>query len=223
MSKPALHTQAIVGNYLDLAHQDYRAARHMLRSGFLEHGAMLASTAVEKYLKAVIGASGIHNSDHLGGTLYKLVAKHQPDLSTTLDKDFLKFLEKAYKLRYASASSPGLSIIINQYRTLMTLDRLIAEIDRGFQLSHDANAAATPYQAGVKREDPELLLDNVAIDPPLVLTLMQSNNKVVELKVEDDFSTMRAEYETMGVNAAGSFTRLPEISTKKNEFTLSRG
>ncbi|RZL94537.1 MAG: HEPN domain-containing protein [Variovorax sp.] len=124
----------VVLNYLYLAHEDYVVSRHLLREGYLDHGAMLAATAVEKYLKAVIGFSGISNRDHLGNPLFKLVERCQPQLYASLDKTFLKFLQKAYKLRYASASSPGLAIVLNQYRILIGLDEAIACIDKGFKL-----------------------------------------------------------------------------------------
>lgn len=209
-----------VVSYLVLAQSDYLAARHLLRTDYLEQGAMLAATAAEKYLKAVIGVGGMDNGDHLSGTLYKLVQRCQPELHAAMDKDFLKFLEKAYKLRYASASAPGFSIVINQYRTLFAIDMLIANIDRGFVISTGEN---TPYRASVELADPRVVEENVAINPGLLPVLASRPNRVLDYKVEDDHQTFYAKYSTEGVNMVGSFLKRPEITLTKSTFTLSRG
>lgn len=207
-------------SYLALAHSDYAAGRHLLRQGFLEQGAMLAATAAEKYLKAVIGVAGLDNSDHLSGTLYKLVERCQPEMFAAIDKDFLKFLEKAYRLRYASASAPGFAIVINQYRTLFAIDTLVANVDRCFVIE---GGEKTPYQASVATANPQVIEENIALDPALLLTLRLRPNKVLDYKVEDDYQTIHAVYSTNGVNMSGPFTKIPEISVKKSAFTLSRG
>lgn len=209
-----------VMSYLMLAHSDYVACRHLLRSGFLEQGAMLAATAAEKYLKAIIGVAGMDNGDHLSGTLYKLVERCRPELFSKLDKDFLKFLERAYRLRYASASAPGFSIVINQYRTLFAIDALVDTVDRHFTMPRDAK---TPFAAAVQSADPRVAEENVALDPTLLLTLQRRENRVLDYKVEDDYQTVFVAYSTLGVNMAGSFTKLPEISLRKDTFMLSRG
>lgn len=223
MKKSVPDQNLIVLNYLVLAHGDYVASRHLLRNGFLEHGAMLAATAAEKYLKAVIGIHGVSNKDHLGGNLYKLVGRCQPALYESLDKEFLKFLEKAYKLRYASASSPGLAIVINQYRTLIAFDYFIKGIDHGFEFKSGGAALQTPYCAGVESADPNLIEDNAAVNESCLSTLVQRNNKVLEIKIEKNYSTLRIEYETEGVNINGIFTKIPELSLMSKSFFLSRG
>lgn len=210
-------------NYLALAQSDYIAGRHLLRAGFLEHGAMLAATAAEKYLKAVIGVHGLDNSDHLSGTLYKLAGRCQPELFAAIDKDFLKFLEKAYRLRYASASAPGFAIVINQYRTLFAIDEFVAHVDRGFSIESNGISAQTPYRASVAQADLRVIEDNIAVNPTLVVELRRRHNKVLDLKVEDDYKTLSALYETDGVNINGSFAKIPELSSKKSGFLLSRG
>jgi hypothetical protein len=152
-----------------------------------------------------------------------LVGRYQPKLSNALDKDFLKFLEKAYKLRYASASSPGLAIVINQYRCLMAIGSLVAQIDAGFDLKTDGNHSKTPYQRGIVAGDVHLIEDNVVVTPSLSSGIVQRNNKVFELKVENNYDTLRVEYETMGVNVTGLFSKIPELSVNKQTFVLTRG
>lgn len=222
--KVSLDPNVRVINYLVLAQSDYVTGRHLLRAGFLEHGAMLAATAAEKYLKAVIGIHGLDNTDHLSGTLYKLVGRCQPELFSAVDKDFLKFLEKAFKLRYASASAPGFAIVINQYRTLFAIDKFVADVDRGFSVtSSNGVSEVTPYRASLKKADPLVVEDNIAVDPTLFMDILLRHNKVLDLKVENDCRTVSVLYETEGVNMAGSFTKIPEVSLNKSSFLLSRG
>ncbi|WIY36634.1 HEPN domain-containing protein [Paracidovorax citrulli] len=213
----------VVINYLVLAHSDYSAARFMLRNGFLEHGAMLAATAVEKYLKAVIGVNSIKNKDHLSGSLYRMVKNVQPDLYAALDHDFLKFLEKAYRLRYASTNAPGLSIVINQHRTLMALDELVGRIDQGFAITTNEGRVKTPYQNAVEAGDQRILEDNYFLNADVRRTFLYRHNLVMELKIEDDYQTVSALYKTTSVSIDGSFCKLPEISIKKGSFKLTRG
>ena len=52
-------------NYLSLALDDYRAARLLLREGLLAQGVALASTAVEKELKAVLAVKQFYTKRHL--------------------------------------------------------------------------------------------------------------------------------------------------------------
>lgn len=223
MNPKKIPPEAAVFNYLGLAHRDYLAGRHLLRNGFLENGAMLASTAVEKYLKAVIGVHGMSREDHLCSSLYKLVQKCQPSLYDDLDMDFVKFLEKAYRLRYASVSSPGLAIVINQYRTLMALDIAIARIERGF-ISRDLKTPlATHYKNGIETQDPRLIEENVAINLGDFALIAKKENKIMELKIENNLTTFEVRYETQGVNMQGSFLKIPELSIHKSNFTLTRG
>lgn len=210
-------------NYLNLAHGDYLVSRHLLVHGFLEHGAMLASTAVEKYLKAVIGVHGITKSEHLGKALYQLIHTSQPTLYEQLDMDFIKFLEKTFKLRYAKVSSPGLAIVINQYRTLIALDSTIKQIDAGFLLRKNEDILDTPYRIDVKNKNHELLTDNIALNNKISSYLFKRTNKVLELKIEHNLTTIAASYETEGVNWIGSFLKIPELSLNKNEFALIKG
>ena len=218
-----MNSDRVVLNYLQLAHNDYLTARHLLFNGYLEHGALLASTSAEKYLKAIIGIHNINNRDHLGRTVYKLVEKCQPVLYKSFDHDFLKFLEKAYKLRYAHTSSPGFSMVINQYRTLYGIDNLVSQIDSGFHLKSNNEIFKTPFQQAILANDERVIKDNVAINPALFIKFLDRHNKVLELKIENDFQTVHIQYETEKVNMIGEFSKIPEISMNKSKFTLTKG
>jgi hypothetical protein len=215
----------IVLNYLGLAHSDYLVARHLLIAGFLEHGAMLAATAVEKHFKAILGIQGIESNFHLNSKLSQLVCAKQPDLTKPLgaSSDFLRFLEKAYRLRYAAVSAPEFSIVINQFRTLMSLDRLINELDFGFSLESNGKNLPTPYRSSLDANDPKLHENNVVLNTNTLQAFLSQQNKVLEVKIEKNLDGLRVEYVTDGVNQEGSMTKIPEVSRYKTEFTLTRG
>jgi HEPN domain-containing protein len=195
----------IILAFLSLAHGDYLAARHLLRAGFLEQGCALCATAVEKYLKAVIGVHGIAKSDHLGPPLFKLMKSCQPELFASLDEDFLKFLAKAYRLRYASVSSPGLSIVINQFRTLLAVDHMIRTLDQGFALKRGGEDLLTPYRQSVTASDQHLLEDNIALGILSMSEYFARPNRVLEIKIEGSSRISVGPNERFRVAAAGSW------------------
>ena len=51
--------------FLNIAYKDYLGARVLLNSGLLPQGAVLASTAVEKYFKAILSFGGSEARGHL--------------------------------------------------------------------------------------------------------------------------------------------------------------
>jgi hypothetical protein len=70
---------------------------------------------------------------------------------------------------------------------------------------------------------PDVIDENVAVDPSVFSNFATRINKVHELKVEDDFNIMRMEYETHGVFLCGSITKIPELSLRKPTFSLAIG
>ncbi|QQS54341.1 MAG: HEPN domain-containing protein [Candidatus Competibacteraceae bacterium] len=86
MSSPKYHHKST--DFLDLAQDDYVAARLLLRSGFLPQGVVVAATAVEKYLKAALAVKKYYSKKHLDSGLIQIVEKLFPDLSSALNTDF---------------------------------------------------------------------------------------------------------------------------------------
>jgi hypothetical protein len=88
----------VTPNFLALALNDYLAARLLLRSGLLPQGTALAATSVEKHLKAVLALDNIFTKKHLGCSgLLTLREKNHSDLAATLNRDFMRFLDRAFR------------------------------------------------------------------------------------------------------------------------------
>jgi HEPN domain-containing protein len=210
-------------NFLDLALDDYRASRLLLRSGMLSQGVVLAATAVEKHLKAVLALKKLFTKKHLDSGLFQAIQSLHPELHAMLDPDFMKFLKRGFQLRYASAESDGYSIVINQHRTLIALDNTIDFIDKGFLVKKGDVEIDTPLRRAVLNNDRAILDDNVAQGGITFSDLAARRNKVFELRVDHKLATIQAQYETEGVNIVGDFCKKPDISAAKSQWKLTLG
>lgn len=210
-------------DFLDLAQDDYIAARLLLRTGLLPQGVAVAATAVEKYLKAALAVKGYYSKKHLDSGLIQSIEKLFPDLSNALNQDFLKYLKRGFMLRYATVDSDGFAIVLNQYRTLITLDETILKIDSGFLLKQGGSEIDTPLRQSIKSNDPSVLEDNVPLGGITFSALSQRPNKMYELKVDHKLASIKVTYQTEGLNIIGDFCKKPDISAIKTSIKLSLG
>ncbi len=210
-------------DYLDLAQDDYIAARLLLRTGLLPQGVAVAATAVEKYLKAALALRNYYSKKHLDSGLIQAIGKLFPDLSNVLNQDFLKYLKHGFMLRYATADSDGFSIVINQHRTLIALDEEILKIDSGFLLKQGGSNIDTPLRRAIKAKESAVLEDNVSLGGITLVELSQRPNKMYELKVDHKLTSIKATYQTEGLNIIGKFCKKPDLSAKKTSMKLSLG
>lgn len=92
-----------VRGLLSIGHRDYIASRVLINNGNILQGAMLASTAVEKYLKAVLALIGFRCSFHMDNVgQFKKMFQKSPYIMMfeVLDPAFIDLLSKAYRYRY---------------------------------------------------------------------------------------------------------------------------
>lgn len=210
-------------DFLDLAQDDYVAARFLLRSGFLPQGVVVAATAVEKYLKAALAVKNYYSKKHLDSGLIQAVEKLFPDLSSALNTDFLKYLKRGFMLRYAIVDSDGFSIIINQHRTLITLDETVANIDKEFLIRHGANEIDTPLRRAMTVKEPAVFIDNVPLGGISFSELAQRPNMMYELKVDHKLASIKVTYQTEALNIIGDFCKKPDLSARETIMKLSLG
>ncbi|MFT4155148.1 hypothetical protein [Parafilimonas sp.] len=113
---------------ISLGYRDYIASRFLLNNNYILQGTVLASSAVEKYLKAGLAMNGKRlkkfHLDSLGQfkSLYSQTPYHM--MFDVLDPVFLEILGKAYKYRYYDENTitkpDTIGFLINQF--LGTLD-----------------------------------------------------------------------------------------------------
>lgn len=211
-------------NYLGLALDDYRAARMLLRCGLLSQGVVLAATAVEKELKALLAIHGVYTkSKHLDPSLLALACKHSPQLADAVDIDFIRFLGKAYDIRYASADREGFNIVINQHRTLILLDITMLTIDSGFRPTLDAKPSETPLQTAIIAKDQLLTEDNLPLGFVTQEEINNRHNKMFELRVGKRMQVLLAMYDTEDLNVIGKFCKNTDIDFGKDTWQLALG
>lgn len=117
--------------WLGLADNDYVAARTLLRQGLLVQGSILASSAIEKYLKTVhliknmvFETRGEKAHDVLN--LYRQLKGK--DSRKNLNESYLSLLNRAYKLRYPDRLEKEFNIALHQAKTLIGLDETVFKI-----------------------------------------------------------------------------------------------
>jgi len=209
--------------FLGLAHGDYIAARLLLLNELLPQGAQQAVTAVEKMFKALILVKGNRCHGHLEKNLTNNVKNKYPALYSDLNEDFIRFLRKAYKLRYHDDKKNRFSLVINQYRTLIELDTLVHSVDSGFKIKRDGQLQKTPYQQALENREPLLLKENHVVMGASLEEYCKRSNRVYEIAIEPDSNGLAAWYTTEGVNMEGSFLKavhLSATSKKTMPFTL---
>ena len=116
----------IIG-WLNLADDDYLAARVLIDNGMLVQGAILSVTAIEKYLKMIgqiFDVKFVFRGDaHNVMDLYK---SHKRNGATfNINEDYLEFLVKIYKFRYPDKLEPDYSFAINQSKLIVALDETV--------------------------------------------------------------------------------------------------
>jgi HEPN domain-containing protein len=124
-------------SWLTLADDDYVASRTLLRSGLLLQGAILANSAIEKYLKTAHRILNISfqtrgEKAHELSTLYKQLHEKSPE--TELNESYLTFLTRAYKMRYPDRLEEEYNLAISQAKTLVGLDETVFKIRNRIQL-----------------------------------------------------------------------------------------
>jgi len=195
-------------HWVSWADQDYVAARILLLTGLAVQGATLACTALEKYLKAVCTISGVpcenvgHDVSKLNGML------HHRTIPLQLNVKFLRFLDKAYKLRYPEELTPGFNIALNSIATLVELDTTVHVVRNGFSFRRNDNGVTTKLEEGLKNRAQELLTKNCALAGIDKKQLFAEPSWSYDLRVMPDGTILEASYVVSRLLDEHNFTRI---------------
>lgn len=154
--------QSIASSLVDLGYRDYIAARFLLNNEFIIQGLTLASTAVEKYLKALIVFTSKENEKynyHLDNLskLKNILDKNHHDVTKEFDPVFLSILEKAYKIRYYDKLKRPIKIgfFLNQF---------IGELDSTIHFLETYNTPGILYKQAIQNKDSKLYQNNFILN-----------------------------------------------------------
>ena len=170
MDKSITYTEKLFNGHalIDLGYRDYSAARFLLNNHFIVQGLTLASTAVEKYLKAII----VFNLEEREWYNYhfdrfeqlkKLLAKVNSDVTQEFDPVFVSILEKAFKIRYYDKIEKPIfmGFYINQF--IGELDFTIDFLEKFIANTQSGGQSISAYNRAVKNNEPHLCENNFII------------------------------------------------------------
>jgi hypothetical protein len=178
---------------LSLGYRDYIASRFLLNNDYILQGTVLASSAVEKYLKAGLALNGKrlnkYHLDNLGQfkSLYSQTPYHM--MFDVLDPAFLDILGKAYRYRYydeKTITKPDtIGFLVNQF--LGTLDFTILKLDSLFIITQEkdgvTNSQDTQLKRAAKSGLPDLLLNNYVLNKIDKTEFMNRKSKAFGLHI----------------------------------------
>jgi hypothetical protein len=154
------------GHWLvDLGFRDYIAARFLLNNHLIIQGLTLASTSVEKYLKALIvfnfkDREKYHYHFDRFELLKNVLAKVNNDVTEEFDPVFLEILENAFKIRYYDKIEKPIfmGFYINQF--IGELDYTIDFMERFIANSQNEGESMSAYNRAIKNNDSHLYENN---------------------------------------------------------------
>ena len=145
--------------WVNWADQDYLAARSLLIRGYILQGTILANTAIEKYIKAVLTLRNIpFPKGWRGHDVLSLYESFELSGAPVLNENFLRDLGKAYKLRYPDDLDEGFNISLASTKLLVELDCTAHAIRNGFNFNKQSGeAVVTRFDQLVAKHSTELM------------------------------------------------------------------
>jgi len=138
--------------------QDYIGSRLLLNHSLLLQGATLASTAVEKYVKALLSARNQKAFGHLNEWSSAGIIRIATELS--LNPDFFALLQQIYRMRYIDDLKAPVSFAIERSKFLAELDQTVASLNNAVEFRR-GNERIDPYKSESEAARKELLENNI--------------------------------------------------------------
>ena len=205
--------------WLSWADRDYVAARQLLIAGLLVQGTALATTAMEKYLKAIfVHATLKVPRSHKPSDLYFQI-KNLGTLS--LNEGFLRVITKGYELRYPDDLQPGFNISLNQALLLIALDQAILEVLQRFKFEKDGKQVPLLVERAISENDRRVLDGNAALGTVAKSQLLENPSYCFEFRVLINGAVMEAHYVTAKVEETDDFEKEGLSQKSDKEFILT--
>jgi len=153
-------------SYIGLGFNDYLAARVLINKGLYIQGATMASTAIEKYLKAALAYNGKLVKGHLDKPkeIIATLGSSYFDLTVFLDPVFMHTIENAYKVRYHDDNQEVVyfGFFANQF--LGELDHFINFFENKVIENKEEGKIITEYSLAVSSNDQNLFENNYILN-----------------------------------------------------------
>lgn len=146
-------------SWLGWADDDYISSRVLLLNNKPIQGIILACTAIEKYLKTILLIKGILWEKGYKGHDIESLFKKAETKTLKINKNFLPFLSKCYKLRYPDDLEVGYNVFLNSNKILHELDFSVFNIRKGFSFQRQDNKPITNHIDFLKQEGEKSLIE----------------------------------------------------------------
>ncbi|MGO4395290.1 hypothetical protein AB4Z46_28440 [Variovorax sp. M-6] len=194
--------------FLNDAFGDYLAARILLNARMPHQGAMMASTALEKYFKTILVTRGQRIHGHLQTAHWNSVGHLYPELVAQLDRDFVKLCQKSYALRYTDDLPKGYNIVIASREFLAELDASVATIQRGIRYRLSERDTQTDFERHRASNDERLLTNNhVLLGIEKYDFIYSESQFVFEVRNHERLDVLEITYEAFGLPKRPGFLR----------------
>jgi hypothetical protein len=195
-------------DFLSIAYRDYLAARVLLNADLLVQGVVLASTAVEKYLKAILAFRGNESRGHLKAAHWRAALDFDARLSKVLNPEFLQLLQKCYKLRYLDDIEVNFNLVIASREFLAELDYAALMLQESFRIQHGEKPHLTQYHDDKRDRDPRLVMNNYLFaHQDKQRFILEEPQVVYELRMSGPNDLMEVTYLARPVPSDGKFMR----------------
>lgn len=150
---------------MDLGYRDYIAARFLLNNHLIIQGLTLASTSVEKYLKALIvfnlkkREKYCYHLDRFE-SLKKILSKVNNDVTVDFDPVFIEILQNAFKIRYYDRIKKPIFMGFYINQLIGELDYTIDFMERYISNSQNGEESMSAYYKAIKNNDSHLYENN---------------------------------------------------------------
>ncbi|QOF76173.1 HEPN domain-containing protein [Variovorax sp. 38R] len=213
--------------FLNDAFTDYLAARILLNARMPHQGAMMASTALEKYFKAILVTRGQRIHGHLQTAHWNSVSHLYPALVAQLDRDFVRLCQKSYSLRYTDDLPKGYNIVIASREFLAELDTSVATIQKGVRHRLDGEDTQTDFDRHRVSGDERLVTNNHVLLGVEKFDFIYSEPQFVfEVRNHAHLDVLQITYEASGLPKTPGFLRpacLPFTEGNRHGLHLAFG
>ena len=175
------HNSSFCFGLLNMAYSDYIAARILLNKDYTLQGVILASTAIEKYFKALVAictGRKIHVHMDRFDKIQKIIEETEyKTVIDCIDSRFIDILGKAYKLRYYDNVSESYSVGFFKNQFLGELDGAVALFEKIFiEIQAGDLIVLTPLKQDLKKNNPDLFYNNWTLTKEKDKKVFMENN-----------------------------------------------
>lgn len=215
------HRVRQINEFLDVAYKDYVAARVLLVAGLLPQGAVLASTAIEKYIKAILAFRGNASHGHLKAAQFNALKNFDPALGQQINSQFIDLLQKSYRLRYLDDLAPGFNLVIADREFLAELDWTAMTIHASFHQTINGQSVESTLARQMALRDPLLLdLNHVAAGIPKQEFIAIAPQRVYAIRRFADGTHMESSFTITPRSSDGAFIRPGIVPQSDGRFFL---